>query len=250
MEKRKEAILAAVLLACVAGAAVAQVTGGFDPKQLPETTGKVAEYSLTPRGDVDGVILADGTEVHLPPHLGTQLVFAVKPGDAVSIRGLKARAVPMIQAMSITNEANGNEVVDQGMGGPPGPRDADQALKAAGKVKEQLHGPRGDLNGVLLEDGTIVRLPPPEAERLGSMLAVGAEVHVQGNGYDGKLGRVVAANMIGPDASKMVQVAQPPTRRGAPPPFPAGGPDFGPGAPPPPPGGPGAPPPPPAPPAP
>jgi hypothetical protein len=222
MEKKQKAVLATVLLACVAGAALANATGGFDPKQLPETKGKVLEYSLTPRGDVDGVILADGTEVHLPPHLGTQLVFAVKPGDAVSIRGLKARAVAMIQAISITNDANGNEVVDQGMGGPPVPSGAAETVTAAGKVKEQLHGPRGDLNGVLLEDGTIVRLPPPEAARLSDMLTPGGTLHVQGDGYDGKLGRVVAANTIGSDASKMVQVAQPPARPGPPPP---GGPD-------------------------
>jgi hypothetical protein len=36
-----------------------------------------------------------------------------------------------------------------------------------------LHDRRGTLNGVLLEDGTIVRMPPPEAERLAANLAVG-----------------------------------------------------------------------------
>ena len=53
---------------------MAQNAASYDPGQLPPIEGKVAEYSLTPRGDVDGLILADGTEVHLPPHLGTQLV--------------------------------------------------------------------------------------------------------------------------------------------------------------------------------
>ena len=46
--------------------------------------------------------------------------------------------------------------------GPPASGEAQQTLEAAGRIKAQLHGPRGDLNGVLLEDGTIVRLPPPE----------------------------------------------------------------------------------------
>lgn len=240
MDKRKAALLACILLACVAGAAIAQVSGGFDPMQLPETKGKVAQYSLTPRGDVDGLILTDGTEVHLPPQLGTQLVFAVQPGDVVSIRGLKARAAPMIQAMSVSNQATGRAVIDQGSAGPPGPRDAGNRLTAAGKIKEQLHGPRGDVDGVLLEDGTIVRLPPPEAQRLASMLAPGAMLHVQGDGHEGSLGRVVAADTIGPDADRMARVA----------PAPPHGPDIGPGGPPSPggpgagpPGGPGAPPP-------
>lgn len=232
MTRKRKLLLASAMLASVTGAAVAQVTGGFDPAQLPETTGKVAQYSLSPRGDVDGLILTDGTEVHLPPHLGTQLVFAVKPGDTVSIRGLKARALPLVQAMSVTNEATKVAVVDEGPGAPPGPFGSSQALTVHGRVKQDLHGPAGDLNGALLDDGTIVRMPPPEAQRLAALIAPGAPIDARGTGYDGRLGRVLAVNMIGPDAARMVQVASPPPGRRGPPPPP---PDGGPGAPPPPP---------------
>ena len=90
------------------------------------------QYSLTPRGDVDGLILTDGTEVHLPPHLGTQLVFAVRPGDDVTIHGLRARAIPMVQAMSVSNDATGSTVTDNGPGDPRGPRDPAQVLTAQG----------------------------------------------------------------------------------------------------------------------
>lgn len=233
--RTRHILLAATLLAGGVGAAVAQNAATYDPNQLPVIQGKVAEYSLTPRGDVDGLILADGTEVHTPPHLGTQLVYAVKPGDAVTIRGLKARAIPMVQAMSVKNDATGTTVTDIGAAGPPGPRDAQQTLSATGRVKAQLHGPRGDLNGALLEDGTIVRLPPPEAQRLAATIAVGAPVIVQGNGFEGPLGRVIEASLIGPDASHLTQVATPPRPPGHHPP-PPGGPD----APPPPRGGPNA----------
>src|SRR5437899_3059042 len=79
-------LLAAALAAGAADAgAFAQNAGTYDPQQFPAIQGKVAQYSLTPRGDVDGLILDDGTEVHLPPHLGTQLVFLVKPGDGTQI---------------------------------------------------------------------------------------------------------------------------------------------------------------------
>ena len=223
-------LLAATLLAGGVGVAVAQGAmtdaASANPSQLPAIQGKVAEYSLTPRGDVDGLILADGTEVHLPPHLGTQLVYAVKPGDAVTIHGLKARAVAMVQAMSIRNDATGGTVTDTGAGGPPGPREAQQALNATGRIKAQLHGPRGDLNGALLADGTIVRLPPPEAQRLASMLAAGASVAVQGEGIEGPLGRVIEARLIGPDTGHLSQVAAPPPHAGhrPPPGGPAGAP--------------------------
>ncbi len=224
--RTKHWLLAATLLAGGVGAAIAQgaMTDAavYNPNQLPAIQGKVAEYSLTPRGDVDGLILADGTEVHLPPHLGTQLVYAVKPGDAVTIQGLKARALPMVQAMSIKNDATGSIVTDTGAGGPPGPRDAGQALNATGRIKAQLHGPRGDLNGALLEDGTIIRLPPPEARRLASVLTAGSPVTVQGEGIEGPLGRVIEARSIGPDTGHLSQVAAPPPPPGHRPPPPGG----------------------------
>jgi hypothetical protein len=235
-------LLATALLAGAAGAAVAQDAANgaatYDPSQLPATQGKVAEYSLTPRGDVDGLILDDGTEIHLPPHLGTQLVFAVKPGDAVTIHGLRARAIPMVQAMSIKNDATGNTVTDTGPGGPPGPSDPPKPLSDSGRVKAQLHGPRGEMNGALLEDGTIVRLPPPEAQRLVAMLTPGAPLSVQGSGVEGPLGRVIEARSMGVDATHLVQVAIPPHPPGPPGhrPPPPGGPGMD--APPPPPGAP------------
>ena len=244
--RTRYAVLSATLLAGCVGVAVAQDAATYDPAQLPAIQGKVAEYSLTPRGDVDGLILADGTEVHTPPHLGTQIVYAVKPGDAVTVRGLKARAIAMVQALSVRNDATGATVTDTGAGGPPGPHGMQQALSATGRIKAQLHGPRGDLNGALLEDGTIVRLPPPEAERLASTLAVGATLTVQGSGLQGPLGRVIEARSIGPDSAHLQQVALPQHPPGHHRPMP-GGPDAGP--PPggfeagPPPGGPDAPPP-------
>lgn len=238
-------LLAATLIAGGAGAAIAQGAMGsavtYDPAQLPAIQGKVASYSLTPRGDVEGLILTDGTEVHMAPHLGTQLVFAVKPGDAVTIRGLKARSVPMVQAMSITNDATSTAVTDNGpsggppdgpgRGGPRGPRSGadQQQLTAQGRIKAALHGRQGEVNGAILEDGTIVRLPPPEAQRLAAQLTPGSALYVQGQGYAGLLGRVIAARAIGPSEAQAMQIAAPsrpePGRR-------------------PPPGGPGAPPPP------
>jgi hypothetical protein len=74
-------------------------------QQLPELKGTVARYTLTPRGDVDGLLLGDGTEVHFPPHMSAQLVYAVKPGDAVTVRGLKAYGIPLIDATAISNDA-------------------------------------------------------------------------------------------------------------------------------------------------
>ena len=235
MMRTRHYLLGATLLVGGISAALAENTAVFDANDFPAIQGKVAEYSLTARGDVDGLILADGMEVHLAPHLGTQLVYAVKPGDAVTIHGLKARVLAMVQAMSIKNDATGATVTDTADGGPPGPREPTQMLSATGRIKAPLHGPRGDLNGALLEDGTIIRLPPPEAERLASVLAAGMPVSVQGAGFEGPLGRVIDVHAIGADAANLTPVARPPRPPGRRP-FSPDGPDAPPPPPPPPPG--------------
>lgn len=219
---------ATLLTTTIAGSALAQSGPAFDPQQLPAIEGKVALYSLTTRGDVDGLILDDGTEVHLPPHLGAQLVFAVKPGDRVTVHGLKARAIAVVEAASVSNDATGATVVDNGPAGPPGARNRDRFLSAQGHIKSQLHGSRGDLNGVLLEDGTIIRLPPDEADRLADQLAPGQSLYVEGDGIAGPLGKVIAAQRIGPNQSQLAQVQEHapaprgprPDRREPPPPSP------------------------------
>lgn len=242
------ALLAGTALATVAGVAHAQLAT-YDPAQLPAFRGKVAQYDVTPRGDVDGLIFEDGTEVHFPPHLGSQVVAVAKPGDLVTVRGLKARVLPLVEASLIENDASRQSAVDIPGAGPPprGPKPPQdgQILEARGTIKMQLHGPRGELNGVLLDDRTMVHLPPPEADRLSATLAPGNPLFVRGDGVANVLGRSIAAQAIGPSATQLTQVQAPPPRgrRGGPPPPPPGGPDAGP--PPPPPGGQGAPPPPP-----
>jgi hypothetical protein len=197
------ALLAATVIATGAsGVALAQRGPVYDPAQLPEVKGKVAQYLLTPRGDVDGLLLADGTEVHTGPRLSVQLVFAVKPGDAVTIHGLKAKATPMVLAAEVTNDATGTSVLAS-------PRATMTQVDASGHVKAQLHTPRGDVDGVLLDDGTIVRLPPMEAQKFAAQLANGQELFVHGFGYAGPLGKVVAARSLGADKDHLQPVAGP-----------------------------------------
>ena len=167
LKTRKRILFSALCAASTlsaAAAAYSQATAQmWDSSQLPATNGTVRQYTLTPRGDVDGLILSDGTEVKVPPHLTGQIVYSTHPGDAVTIRGLRARALPLVQAESITNNANGRTVVDNG---PPGPAGAGPETTLSGRVSATLHGARGEVNGALLDNGIILRLPPPEADRM------------------------------------------------------------------------------------
>jgi hypothetical protein len=228
MTHRLKALLGAFLAATALGmsaTAYSQIgSSPWDSTQLPETRGIVKQYTLTPRGDGDGLILNDGTEVTLPPHLTSQIVFAVRPGDAVTIHGLKARALPLVEAASVTNFATGVSVVDSR---PPGGPDS-------GKIASQLHGRRGEINGAVLDNGTIVRLPPPEAERMDAVIQPGQSVTVRGATLKTALGTVVDVTAIGASPDQLTELAarpRPPGPRGEPRRGPSGPPDFGPPSP-------------------
>jgi hypothetical protein len=186
--------------------------------QLPETRGTVQRFTLTPIGELDGVILADGTEVDLPPHLTTQLANAVRVGDTVTVQGYRSFYVPLIVAAAISDAHTGQTVVDTGPP-PPGsrppppppgmPAAGAQQMTVQGKVRQQLYGPRGDLNGALLDDGTIVRIGPMEAYQVAPLFNPGQTLAVQGWGLTTAYGNVVGAQAIGPSAGQMTQLGPP-----------------------------------------
>jgi hypothetical protein len=182
---------------------------------LPETRGTVQRFTLTPIGELDGVILTDGTEIHLPPHLTTQLANAVRIGDPVVAQGYRSPYAALVVATSITDSNTGQTVVDNGPP-PPGsrppppppgvPAPGAQQITVQGKVQQQLYGPAGDVNGALLDDGTIVRIGPREAYQIASLLSPGRPLAVQGWGLTTAYGKVVDAQAVGPTTGQMVQV--------------------------------------------
>jgi hypothetical protein len=84
-----------------------------------------------------------------------------------------------------------------------------------GCVRMALHGPRGDVNGALLEDGTVLRLPPPEAARFASLLQPGQTVAAKGDELTNPLAEVLEAHQLGASRTQLSLVARPrgPERR-------------------------------------
>ncbi len=215
--------LLAVSLPClllVSGAAArivraAEPVGLYDPAQLPRFEGQVQQFTLSPRGDIDGLILKDGTEVKTPPHLSTAIAYAIKPGDTVTIHGLKAAALPLVQASAITDRASGRTLVDTGPEPrPPGVAAAGPSsggvIAIQGAVRMSLHGARGEINGVLLQDGTVLRFPPEAATDLTNLLQPGKTLVAEGAQLMSPVGKVMEVSAIGPTRAQLTPVVGPP----------------------------------------
>ena len=117
--------------------------------QQADIQGTVKAFKMTPVGDLEGMILTDGTEVHVPPHLSSQLAAAVRPGEAVRVLGWRSSVPNFVVATSLTGQ-RGQSVVDQGPPPPgtmpppppPGPTGAGSAAGDSPRASAQvLHGP-------------------------------------------------------------------------------------------------------------
>jgi hypothetical protein len=183
----------------------------YDPSQLPTYTGRVRQFTLSPRGDIDGLILNDGTEVKTPPPLSTSIAYSVKPGDSVNIHGLHAAALPLIQAVALTDQANGRTIIDNSP--PPRPRPQGPGPSGTPGVANR---PVAPLPGLVEVRGRVrMPLPPPAAVTFAGLLQPGQTLVAEGVGLSNALGKVLEVQQVGPSRERLNFVAaEAPPRKG------------------------------------
>jgi len=191
----------------------------IDPDHLPKTEGTVDRFLINPHGEIDGILLTGGMEVHVPPHLSGEVRIAVKPGAPITVFGVRPRHAEMIAAVAI-EAGPGKRIVDNGPpkkehgghgkkehGGPKhGAKPQHAPMDAEGIVRRSLHGPKGETRGALLEDGRIIRVSPHEAKDRVSLLQAGARLAVRGPGLTVDGATVIDAKELGASAASLKPV--------------------------------------------
>jgi hypothetical protein len=171
----------------------------------PSVTGRVQQYLLTPHGEVDGLLLADGTVVKFPPHLGVSLASTVRPGDSVSAVGFLGLATSYgraMKALAITNTATGRTIVDQPPPDRPLPPDqrglARVPLTVSGPLAHLLVNPKGDVDGLVLAAGEQVKFKPKSGAWVLTLLGPvgGGPVAASGYGTRNAFGTALEAESI------------------------------------------------------
>ncbi|KVD94999.1 hypothetical protein WS63_01960 [Burkholderia stagnalis] len=164
-------------------------------------SGTLSRLTINPEGEVDGFVLTDGTLVGLPPHLGTQLIALARPGERVTVAG-ERRFGDDIRARVVRNDGTGASLSDQppapAAHAPPALRGVNLArLGVSGVVRRVTRAPRGEPDGVMLDNGTIVKLTVPAAQQFGGLLVPGAHVAAVGYGTRNAYGEALQATAFG-----------------------------------------------------
>ena len=70
--------------------------------ELPHVTSDVDRFLVNPDGDTDGLMLANGLEVHFSPGFSAaEVLAAISAGDRVTIYGTVPRATSSLTAVAI-----------------------------------------------------------------------------------------------------------------------------------------------------
>jgi len=189
----------------------------IDPQSLLPIKGAVAQFVMNRDGELDGLVLTCETGapqlVHFPPHMGSAVEAAVKVGEEVVAHGVRPRGADVVTAVALVT-ADGHQIIDNGPDAPhaasePSPEaEVFHDKKASGTVRLSLFGPKGELRGAILEDGTVIRIGRKEAEACADLLKPGAAVVARGTAIICPLGTVLDAHEIGSDKHSLRPVKQ------------------------------------------
>jgi hypothetical protein len=202
------------------------------PQNTEQINGVVSQYLMNPNGEVDGLLLSDNTQIKFPPHMSADLTRVVKPNDRITASGERESA-QAFHAFTITNTASGQSVVESRPSQfpprlPPDLRGVNLApLNASGRIKALLHAPRGEIDGAVLEDGTILHVRPDVGAQYASSLGIGQTVSAQGFGTQNTFGRSLEVTELGVAGQALTPLYSPAagaTSSAVPPPSPPQGP--------------------------
>jgi hypothetical protein len=163
--------------------------------KLSSIKGTVKAYLINPKPEVDGLLLSDGKQLHLPPHLSTALQQAVQPGDAIQGKvepGFPSTFGQEFPILSVTNSRSMPTVVDRPPVTAPSKPEPEQSLSVQGIVDSWLVGHKGEPKGLILSDRTQLPIPHHLRTSMAAQVKIGEEVSAQGKGTCNNLGRSLA----------------------------------------------------------
>ena len=82
----------------------------LDPPSMdkpPVADGIVDRYLLNARGDINGLLLQDGSQMHITLRAAQDLTKTIQPGDHVRVHGRRVSDLPLIKPDVIINVTDG-----------------------------------------------------------------------------------------------------------------------------------------------
>lgn len=153
--------------------------------------GTIESMTTAPKGEIDGAVLDDGTVLHWPPHLEDRFTEVAKKGSRVTAEGsmrIGREGDTRLEVRKLTNTDTDATVRNdetgprekRPKGPPPPPRRSERTETVRGSVARLTTAPKGEVDGAVLEDGTVLHWPPHLEDRFTKVVKKGDRVEVTG----------------------------------------------------------------------
>jgi len=166
-------------------------------QQVTTFTGTVNEWINNDDYVYDGFYLqttAGKLLVKFAPHMGAQIVKAIKTGNTVSVNGTSSVNPEGIREIHmVTIMANGQTITDVPPAAPIAPEDAG-AINGKGKITGLRLDKEGRVNGFVVDSKIILKTPPHIAAQLNALLTTGSDISFTGIKKQGNNGEAMADN--------------------------------------------------------
>jgi hypothetical protein len=218
--------------ACLVLALAAGCTGTLTTGSRPSTsaqvnrevTGRVAGYTTAPLGEMNGVILDNGTRVHFPPQIGATVLPLVQRGELVRVIGtMEDRAEgKVLEASSLTSVDKGQTVNVASVPPPARPPATGQTtvtgaslVAKEGRIQGYTTAPGGNMDGVLLDNGARVHFPEHVGSAVLPLVQEGKSIRVIGSESRNPQGITIieATKIVAIPSGESVDIAATPAPR-------------------------------------
>lgn len=184
--------------------------------QAQEEQGTVKKFLMNSRGELDGLLLEGGIQVNFQPVIATRIKKVIAVNDVVLVKGYYEND-RVFRAEDIKNVRTSRRVSEQ-LSVPPAPLQEDfpnylppegthskisktpmpshhglKKISAQGTVETRLYGKFGELNGVILSDGTIIHFKPDILNTMDLNAEIGDHLKASGYGIQNDFGRSIDA---------------------------------------------------------
>lgn len=156
-------------------------------------SGRVKEVIRNRQGDIDGLKLDGDREIHFPPHLGEEVGKLAVVGDEIKVQvtqETRPAGEVVWEAQRIENKGKVLNIERPEPKPGRGPQAKEVAMNAQEKVRELTKNPHGDVDGLTLGDGTLVKFPPHQGRELERLIHDGDEVRIAGRRHETPRGEI------------------------------------------------------------
>lgn len=174
-----------------------------------EVRGTVKHMLTTPGGQINGLILSDGTQISCPANMSPEITRIISPNDIVTVIGVKENG-KIMRAQKITNTSTNQSVAMSSeavtpsgethqwrKGSRPVPMTSGmKKLKAEGRIKSQIFDKDGDVTGVVLSDNSIIHFDQKVLGKSKAQVEVGKTLKASGYGTQSSYGKSMQATTI------------------------------------------------------